>query len=295
MAELGADLDDKGKIGATAMLPAARGDEDTLEVLLKFGANPNESENKTGLTPLMIAVSWESPECVRMLLDYGADKDAIKKDGTTVYEYAQNVGSEEIITIKPIDITNIMLRRKIHIESAIEIFLCNGKSYFINFFKPIGLKVIKRIRRCFYILIPKCQILPSFQEYFAHTEYQKQWIQGQISNFDYLMKLNIYSGRSFNDPGLYPLLPWIVSKFDTEKLDINDPSFFRDLSRPVGAIGEERLQTLLTRLADLAQFGLSAFLYSSYLITPLSLYILCLYNEIVITSRNNKENIHFGF
>ena len=99
LAELGADLDDKGKIGATAMLPAARGDEDTLEVLLKFGANPNESENKTGLTPLMIAVSWESPECVRMLLDYGADKDAIKKDGTTVYEYAQNVGSEEIITM----------------------------------------------------------------------------------------------------------------------------------------------------------------------------------------------------
>ena len=47
----------------------------------------------------MIAVSWESPECVRMLLDYGADKDAIKKDGTTVYEYAQNVGSEEIITM----------------------------------------------------------------------------------------------------------------------------------------------------------------------------------------------------
>ena len=181
--------------------------------------------------------------------------------------------NKKTITIKPIDITDIMLRRKIHMETAIEIFLCNGKSYFINFLNTKGLTVIKRIRRCFNVLIGKCQILPSFLEFFSHTEYQKQWTQGQMSNFEYLMKLNVYSGRSFNDAGLYPLIPWIISKFDAETLDLNDPAFFRDLSKPVGAIGEERLETLLQRLSDLAQFGLSAFLYSSYLITPLSLYI----------------------
>ncbi len=47
----------------------------------------------------MTAVSWESPECVRLLLDYGADKDAVKKDGTTVYDYAKNIGNEEITAI----------------------------------------------------------------------------------------------------------------------------------------------------------------------------------------------------
>ena len=37
----------------------------------------------------------------------------------------------------------------------------------------------------------------------------KRWISREISNFDYLMFLNLMSGRNFDNPNHYPVLPWI--------------------------------------------------------------------------------------
>jgi hypothetical protein len=39
---------------------------------------------------------------------------------------------------------------------------------------------------------------------------------GQISNFDYLMLLNKYSGRSFNDPNQYYVFPWVLSDYESK-------------------------------------------------------------------------------
>jgi hypothetical protein len=60
--------------------------------------------------------------------------------------------------------------------------------------------------------------------FFATTDYTQQWVDGTISNFEYLMLLNIYAGRSFRDPTIYPIFPWIVK-------DVADN--FRDLSLPL--------------------------------------------------------------
>lgn len=35
------------------------------------------------------------------------------------------------------------------------------------------------------------------------------WAEGRISNFDYLLHLNILSGRSYNDICQYPVFPWV--------------------------------------------------------------------------------------
>ena len=35
------------------------------------------------------------------------------------------------------------------------------------------------------------------------------WKQGLISNFDYLIYLNMLAGRSFSNPNYYPVLPWV--------------------------------------------------------------------------------------
>ena len=40
-----------------------------------------------------------------------------------------------------------------------------------------------------------------------------KWLKGEISNFDYLMYLNIAAGRSFQDLTQYPVFPWVNSYF----------------------------------------------------------------------------------
>ncbi|OHT04800.1 Beige/BEACH domain containing protein [Tritrichomonas foetus] len=64
----------------------------------------------------------------------------------------------------------------------------------------------------------------------------KFWATGLMSNFDYLLYLNVMSGRSFNDYSQYPVFPWIISDYLSE----TDPTSFRDLTKPMGQQTEER-------------------------------------------------------
>ena len=38
----------------------------------------------------------------------------------------------------------------------------------------------------------------------------KQWDYNQISNYQYLLYLNKYSGRTYNDTNQYPIFPWVI-------------------------------------------------------------------------------------
>ncbi|CAN0355959.1 unnamed protein product, partial [Discosporangium mesarthrocarpum] len=60
----------------------------------------------------------------------------------------------------------------------------------------------------------------------------RAWQRRRISNFEYLMGLNVLAGRSFNDLCQYPVFPWVLSDYKSEELDLTDPSVFRDLSKP---------------------------------------------------------------
>jgi ankyrin repeat protein len=77
--------DSKGRTPLT--WASARGDEDSVETLLKFGADPNIN-CATGNSPLLRSVIARSPRCIRLLLEYGAD--ALHKNtlGFTALHYA---------------------------------------------------------------------------------------------------------------------------------------------------------------------------------------------------------------
>ena len=60
----------------------------------------------------------------------------------------------------------------------------------------------------------------------------EEWQNYKISTLEYLMWLNIYSGRSFNDLTQYPVFPWIISNYKTD--DLEDENNFRNLSIPIG-------------------------------------------------------------
>lgn len=50
--------------------------------------------------------------------------------------------------------------------------------------------------------------------------------------------------RTFNDLTQYPVFPWILQDYQSEKLDLEDSKSYRDLTKPVGALNHERLQRL---------------------------------------------------
>lgn len=71
---------------------------------------------------------------------------------------------------------------------------------------------------------------------------RERWKRREISNFEFLVILNTLAGRSYNDLTQYPIFPWVLADYTSEKLDFNKSSTFRDLSKPVGALDENRFK-----------------------------------------------------
>lgn len=96
---------------------------------------------------------------------------------------------------------------------------------------------------------------------------RRKWLSGSISNFDYLLELNILAGRSFNDTTQYPVFPWVVADYTSPTLSLKHRKTFRDLGRPIGALRAERLQMYRSRLHDIP-VGEPRFLYGTHYSTP---------------------------
>lgn len=79
------------------------------------------------------------------------------------------------------------------------------------------------------------------------------------------MGKNSAADRSFNDLTQYPVFPWVVKDFTSPSLNLDDPSIYRDLSLPVGALNPTRLKQLLERFNDMPE---PKFLYGSHYMAP---------------------------
>ncbi|KAJ0974642.1 hypothetical protein J5N97_016607 [Dioscorea zingiberensis] len=90
------------------------------------------------------------------------------------------------------------------------------------------------------------------------------WRRREISNFEYLMILNTLAGRSYNDLTQYPVFPWVLADYSSEKLDFNLSSTFRDLSKPVGALDQKRFQVFEDRYRNFSDPDIPSFYYGSH-------------------------------
>uniref|UniRef100_A0A8W8LE37 BEACH domain-containing protein n=1 Tax=Magallana gigas TaxID=29159 RepID=A0A8W8LE37_MAGGI len=82
--------------------------------------------------------------------------------------------------------------------------------------------------------------MASGKQLFRLSGMTQKWQRREISNFDYLMYLNTIAGRTYNDLNQYPVYPWVIVNYDTDELDLKQPSNFRDLSKPIGALNPTR-------------------------------------------------------
>lgn len=81
--------------------------------------------------------------------------------------------------------------------------------------------------------------------------YTKQWVKGQLSNFEYLNIVNTYAQRSKIDLTQYPVFPWVLKDFKSQVLDLKNPNIYRDLSLPIGAMNHVRLEDFKSRYYEL--------------------------------------------
>lgn len=69
--------------------------------------------------------------------------------------------------------------------------------------------------------------LPNLIETENLSAIQQMWLEGKITNFEYLTHLNKMSGRSFNDLMQYPIFPFILRDYTSKSLNLKDPDVFR--------------------------------------------------------------------
>lgn len=170
-------------------------------------------------------------------------------------------------------ITGIFLRSYRLRQSGMEVLFSRGKyrSFFIDFGSSKS-----DVDRRNEFLKSLCSVAPkhalkqrpetSFYRLIASHGIQQEWINGRVSNFDYLMYINTIAGRSFNDLCQYPVMPWVIAQYEKDTIDLNDPSTYRDLSKPMGAQTEERLERIRCRYEALTETEdiLPPFMYGSH-------------------------------
>lgn len=157
------------------------------------------------------------------------------------------------------ELVYVFHRTKQHRFNSIELFFRNGVSLFICFFKQNPMDIILKF---IDINPPSIKFIQnqSFYQHFQKHGNVNNWVNGKLSNFEYIMHLNMFSGRSFSDLSQYPIFPWLYFDFQQDSvMDIEE--FYRDLTKPVGALELGRFEFLLRRLDDFKECGESQYLY----------------------------------
>lgn len=115
----------------------------------------------------------------------------------------------------------------------------------------------------------------------------KQLISKHFITFTQPINVCSLGDRTINDLTQYPVFPWIISDYTSDTLDLNDPKNFRDLSKPVGALNQERLERLLERYNEM---GHPKFLYGSHYSTPgfVLYYLARLYPHYVLCLQSGR-------
>lgn len=158
-------------------------------------------------------------------------------------------------------ILEIRLRRYLLQQTALEIFFADRTNHYFAFPNKDRKEVFATLVK--YIPPSSLAESRSPEQVWRSSDMTKRWQMRQISNFEYLMYMNTLGGRSFNDLSQYPVFPWIITDMTSTTLDLNDPSIYRDLSKPVGALNPTRLESFLARYESLEEED-KKFLYGSH-------------------------------
>lgn len=168
------------------------------------------------------------------------------------------------------DIRAIFTRRHLLQQNALEIFLSQRTSIMfaftdfetvkkvVRYLPSVGVGVkygIQQSRRA-SLMTPK--------QLYSASNMTQRWQKREISNFEYLMFLNTIAGRTYQDLNQYPVFPWILTNYESKDLDLSQPTNFRDLSKPIGALNSERRDEFIDRFNSWDNNQVPAFHYGTH-------------------------------
>ena len=237
----------------------------------------------------ILAAQEEVDRQQRVAEDAGGSKDLSPEE---LHQQKLDRRQTEIASMRPksirwnlSEVSHVYLRRYRLRESSIELFFIpSGGTAFggSGIFSPscsvfldfgAGKEGLKRRNDAAYAMMKRAppqaiKQWPDRSSQFLHDHITKltiAWVEGRITNFDYLLHLNILSGRSYNDICQYPVFPWVLSDYSSAEIpDLTDKNNFRDLSKPIGALNPDRLEEFLERFNDFADPSIPPFMYGSH-------------------------------
>jgi hypothetical protein len=127
------------------------------------------------------------------------------------------------------DVKMVLDRSFRGVDENLEFFLASGRSYLFGFPENGRPAVRERLAQIAGGL-PKLQAALRPRNVVEMTE---KWRNQEMSNYEYLIHINLLSGRTFNDIAQYPIFPWVISNYRAEALDLKDETNYRDLSVPI--------------------------------------------------------------
>lgn len=72
-----------------------------------------------------------------------------------------------------------------------------------------------------------------------------------MSNQEFLMTLNKYSSRSFNDTQQFPVFPWVINDFSCNHHEFKrakqEDTIYRDITKATAFLGENKKEEIIER------------------------------------------------
>lgn len=115
----------------------------------------------------------------------------------------------KLIKIEYSKVQHILVRNRLQTPTAIEFFLTNGLSYLIDFAPKLSSQIMEK----FESIHMKNLIYKEnerYSQFVLHQNILQKWLSFQMTNYDFLLYLNMFSGRSFNDKENYLIFPWLL-------------------------------------------------------------------------------------
>jgi hypothetical protein len=156
---------------------------------------------------------------------------------TNGYHFRKESGGELILSAS--EVTHIFWRWECHVANSVEFFLSTHRTYLFEFPGETTHAFVQRLGKA---CLPKNVFVQSHPPAieFQLQGFTERWLSHAITTFDYVIALNFFSGRTFNNIACYPVFPWILSDYQTPEFDPVRLQL-RDFSRPVGAFNEDSL------------------------------------------------------
>jgi hypothetical protein len=226
-----------------------------------IGVNENETDiMKSDIEKTISIINCE------LILPLNVIKGTFEITSTNIYFFPSVMVESNNITLKLSinDINEIFKRRYLLQYTAMEIFFQNKRNYFFNFDK-------NDINKAYDVIInqkPSNLKFDGFhqtpQQLIKKSKFTQMWQKREITNFEYLMILNTFANRTYNDLTQYPVFPWVIKDYSSDTIDLDDKNVYRDLTKPIGALTEKKCEVAKEKFKYFEDPHIPKFHYGSH-------------------------------